>query len=245
MKGVSMRDENDVIDGLEQEPVSWKELLGDHDPSSAQKPYCPGTRDTQSWADLAGPSEIYPQYEQRARAIIGVRLGYLPSANVISAYDTFLRAAAHALDHGHLKIEQYDETANALVTQIRNKDMMHFNSQKLGESSYVEYESKKNSFSGIFVKNRILNMLGQSLDPDITIPAELMLQFMVDEGITFGDLPNEYDIRALTIIGYRKALLEEGREAANNSPLWYYDFAKSNRYFEGEPYKIPHTPMTH
>lgn len=238
-----MRDENETINGLEPKPISWKELIGDTYPFFTHTSYCPGTRDTQSWTDLNTLKEIYPHYKNRTRSIISTRLGYLPSPSVILAYDTFLRAAAHALDHGHLKMEEYDETANNLVVQIRNKDMMLYNSQKLGESTYTEYENKKNSFSGIFVKNRILNMLGQTLDLDITIPAELMLQFMVNDGAHFGDLPNEYDIKALTIIGYRKTLLESGKEAANQSPLWYYDFAKSNGYFDGELIKIPNPPV--
>jgi hypothetical protein len=242
-----MRDEDETMNGLESEPISWKELIGATLPAAAQQSDCPGIRDTQNWADLAGPSHIYPEYENRARNIIMTRLGYLPNPNVIAAYDIFLRAAAHALDHGHLKIEQYDETANALVTQIRNKDMILYDELNISQSLHTQYEEQKNTFSGLFVRDRIINMLGQTLDIEITLPAELMLQFMVDEGMSFDDRPNELDIRALTIIGYRKALLEDGKEAANQSPLWYYDFAQSNGYFETQgPYaRIPNIPMSH
>lgn len=213
----------------EQEPVSWKDLVAGAATNNAS---ASGTRDTKSWAQLNAPSEVFPEYKNRARAIIRTRLGYLPSPSVNAAYDTFLRSAAHAMDHGHLKLEQYDVTAEELVKQIRNKDMLLYDDPEFSQSRYAQYEAQKNTFSGLFVKGRIANLLGETLDIKITLPAELFLRFMVDEGIQFGDEPNELDIKALTIIGYRKELLENGKDSANRSPLWYYEFAKSNGYFD-------------
>lgn len=221
---------------LDPDPVSWKDLLQDEQfSSSANHDFArPGILDVKSWEQLSVSSELFPQYKNRARTIIKTRLGYLPSPSIILAYDSFLRSAAHALDHGHLKIEEYDKIADELVMQIRNKDMLWFDELEICESDYARYEQQKDSFSSLFVRDRITNLLGETLDKEITIPAELLLQFMVDDRIVFGDKPNEYDIRALTIIGYRKELLENGKAAANQSPLWYYEFAQSNGYFEEE-----------
>ncbi len=227
-----MRDENPIRVN-EPDPVSWTDLVADtkfHSPDGGLN--CAGIRDTKTWAQLSGPSDIFPEYKNRARSIIKTRLGYLPSPSVIAAYDAFLRSAAHALDHGHLKSEEYDVTADELVKQIRNKDMLLYDDLEFGQSRYVQYEEQKNTFSGLFVRDRLTNLLGQTLDIKITLPAEMMLRFMVDEGIQFGDQPNELDIKALTIIGYRMELLESGKEAANQSPLWYDDFAQSNGYFD-------------
>lgn len=215
------------------EPVSWKDLVQEEQPLSPTDGLSrPGTRDTKSWAELSVSSELFPRYKNRARTIIKTRLGYLPSPSVILAYDSFLRSAAHALDHGHLKTKEYDDTAEELVKQIRNKDMQWFDELEINESDYAKYERQKNSFSGLLIKDRLMNLLGETLDKKITLPAELMLQFMVDEGIAFNDKPNEWDIKALTIISYRKELLENGKKAANQSPLWYFEFAQSNGYLD-------------
>lgn len=102
--------------------------------------------------------------------------------------------------------------------------------------------AKSATITGSFVRDRITSLIGEAPDLKYSLTAELLMQYVLEDGETkFGDYPNEIDIKAMTIVRYRWALLNEGKDAANKTPLWYYDFAKSNGYFDEAEYaaKIP------
>ncbi|MDQ6482163.1 hypothetical protein [Dyadobacter sp. LHD-138] len=223
----------------DNDPIYWEDLTGEprkpHHPTlPTDTPEYAGLANTLSWSDIAPPIAELPQYKSRALRVIKTRLGYLPSQNITLPYDPFLRAILSEFDHGRIDKFKYDEEANILVTQIRNKDMLPFDSLDFTDEQYADYNARSKTFSGLFARKRIINLLCMAPELKYSLTAEILMQKVIDEdGVIFNEHVNEIDIRAMTIIGYRMALLDEGKKAADNSPLWYYDFADKNGYFNG------------
>lgn len=221
----------------DQDPISWHTLTGEprkpyHLAPPIYTPEYVGLENTIAWSDITPRMGELPQYQKRALRIIKTRLGYIPNQNTLLPYEPFLRSLSYEFDHGRIDKFKYDEEANILVTQIRNKDMIPFDDPYFTDQQYAEYAESQKTFSGVFAKKRLTHLLGMVPDLKHSLTAEIMMQKVVDEDIVvFNQYPNETDIRAMTIIGYRMTLLDENKNAANNSPLWYFDFAQKNGYF--------------
>lgn len=172
------------------------------------------------WNDLLVHSTAFPDLKETAHGLIKIHLGYLPMESVLMPFEAYLRALVHHYRQGSLEQEDFLDQIEDHIKLIRNEDMKYNTCLTYDEAIYRNYENTYLPY-GYAVKDRLSQFLGYVPRLEHSVIAELwMRDIMADDTFKLPDMINPVDIRAMTLIKYREALLAQGKIAADNSPLW-------------------------
>ncbi len=179
-------------------------------------------RDTLSWENVQHYSIHLPELSQTAKDLIQRRVGYHPKDAVLFKYEPYLRTLIDHHRKGLLSDNDFQEEAENHMKDMRNYDIRHHSWDK-PEHCPEEYEAYKN-YLPLYINQaraRVEGILGYAPDLKYSLMAEVKLRELFDIGDIFTP-DNEYtslDFLVLTAIRYREFLLDQGREAADSSPL--------------------------
>ena len=172
------------------------------------------------WNDLLTDATTLSHLKETGRGFIEINLGYLPPNDVMLPYEPYLRALIQMYWQDALTEDDFLQQAEDHIKLIRNADMKHNTCQTYDDAIYENY---RNTFVpyGYAVKSRLTNFLGYEPELEHSLIAEMwMRDILADQ--TY-QLPREItadDIRAITLIKYREALLKQGKAVADKSPLF-------------------------
>lgn len=176
-----------------------------------------GRRHTVSWDDLTDNVKLFPQHTDQADAEIFRHLGYTPPKIISLRHEPFIRALIEEHLRGKLAKKEFDHAVSIHVRHIRNDDMQRGGwANPYTEADYCRYDTHLVQFKER-ARARLLDGLGFEPILDYSLDAELILreQFLFDWFSEAQCIHTPYDCRALTVMFYRKALAESGREIAN------------------------------
>lgn len=172
-----------------------------------------------AWDDLLTAATTLPNFETAGRDLIESRLGYLPSDSTIIPFEPFLRALIQAHQQGQLSEESFYQQADEHIKLIRNQDMRHNTCLKYAPEIYQNYERSFTPY-GYAVRSRLTWLLGYEPHLDHSLIAEMwMREVMARDTIQLPEAITPVDWKALTLIKYREVLLDQGKAAADMSPL--------------------------
>lgn len=176
-----------------------------------------------SWQELVDYDNLYPEHKERAEKLIRICLGYIPpQEGSFFYYEAKIRKAIERFNVEKYCEQKHFDEIYAIVTDMRNEDMKMDNFCRL-EYNHRDMEAYTTyglvPYSQI-ARDRLAYYLGYYPDLKYSLEAELFLRYYLADD---KPLPKEkitvYDMRAMTIVRYREALLNEGQEAADKSPL--------------------------
>ena len=186
-------------------------------------------RQQQSWDDMVVNETVHIEHQKKIENMIFHNLGYLPGKDVSIRHLPFLRTSFHQYLHKHINTEEFFLESRFLIREIRNLDIASFADPVYPSDLYELYE-ERSGCQRQFVRDRLVAYLGYEPELRHSLMAELWMQEVVGKGvITFKERSNCIDHRAMTIIEYREILLDVGKEAADNSELWYFDYANKRK----------------
>jgi hypothetical protein len=180
-----------------------------------------GRRYTISWDDLNDNVSVLPQHAEQAENEIFRHLGYTPPKIISLRHEPFIRALIEDKLQGRLTPEAFRDAVAVQVRHIRNDDMQRGGwASVYTEADYQRYDTHLPQFKER-ARARLLKGLGFEPPLEYSLDAELILreQFLFDWFSEEHNIYTAYDCRALTILFYRKALAESGREVANSIDL--------------------------
>lgn len=178
-----------------------------------------GNLHTIQWNDLIVDATTLPHLKAIGQTLIEINLGYLPPADVMLPFEPYLRALIQSFWNGQILEEDFYDQVEEHVKLIRNADMKHNICLKYDEAIYRNYHATFAPY-GYAVRERLSRFLGYEPELEYSLIAELwMRDIMADETYRMPDEMTPDDIRAMTLIKYREVLLQQGRKAANSSPL--------------------------
>lgn len=174
------------------------------------------------WSDVMAYATVYPEHQERALAEIDKRLGYKPHENIIIPHEVFIRTLIEQHDKGMILAADYERDISAHVKHIRNDDINKFGFADKLRFTQAEVEHYANYLPqhAEMVHQKIIRYFGSLPPLDYILPADKMLRRIYHEHpdiACYGFLPVDY--KAFHIISYRKALAEQGRQAADQLPL--------------------------
>jgi hypothetical protein len=180
-----------------------------------------GRRHTMSWDDLSDNVKVFPQHAEQADAEILRHLGYMPPKVSSLRHEPFIRALVEDQQQGKLTQKAFDDAVAVHMRHIRNDDMQRGGwANPYTEADYHRYDTHLVQFKE---RARARLLEGLSFEPplDYSLDAELILreQFLFDWFSEAHYVHTPYDCKACTIMFYRKALAEAGRDVANEIDL--------------------------
>lgn len=173
-----------------------------------------------TWADIETYAKVYPEHAQHAQQAIENRLGYLPHENIIIPHEVFIRTLIEQHDKGLLSKADYAHNLNVHIRHIRNDDMNKFGWADKVRYTWAEIEHYNNYLPQFeaMAHTKFTRFFGELPSLDYILPADMMLRKLWAQNpdiITEDITPLDY--KAFTIVAYRKLVIEQGKEAADNS----------------------------
>lgn len=160
-----------------------------------------------------------PYLKDTGRQLIQINLGYLPPADVTLPFEPYLRALIHSYWQHNLIEDEFLDQLEDHIKLIRNADMKHNTCLIYDETIYRNY-SKTFVPYGYAVRSRLTAFLGYEPLLEHSLIAEMwMRDIMADTTYRLPDELSPDDIRAITLVKYREALLANGKRVADSSPL--------------------------
>lgn len=202
-----------------------RELLDQHYKGDKAKEAAESKRTrslTLTWADIEADVKVYPEHTQQARTEISDRLGYLPHGNTIMPHEAFIRTLIEQHKKGLISTADYERDINTHIRHIRNDDMNKFGWTDTMRYTWAEIENHNNylpQFTAM-VHAKFTSFFGELPSVYYLLPADRMLRrawLELPDTMVEGFTP--FDYKAFTITAYRKVLCEQGKDAADNSPL--------------------------
>ncbi|ODS76934.1 MAG: hypothetical protein ABS46_18680 [Cytophagaceae bacterium SCN 52-12] len=185
-------------------------------------------REHQNWDDVVVNETVHIEHQKKIENMIVHNLGYLPGKDVSIKHLPFLRTSFDQYLHRQIDAEEFFLESQFLIREIRNLDIASFADPIYPEELYQLYKDRPVA-ERQWGRERLTTYLGYEPELRHSLMAELWMQHAAGKGvITFKDRSNCIDHRAMTVIKYRQVLLEEGKEVADNSELWYFDYADKN-----------------
>lgn len=179
-----------------------------------------GRRKTLQWDHLVAAASILPEMEISTYQLIRYCLGYLPESHITLPHEPFIRTLLNNYRWGGTSVDELlFKQAEEHLLAIRNKDIQSDSCLHYHRDDYQKYFGYLPGYADK-VKQRLEKFLGYEPYLEHSLMAELQLRTaMTDDRNHFGDQINDYDLRAITIIGYREVLLRKGKDEADKSPL--------------------------
>lgn len=180
-----------------------------------------GRRHTLSWDELSDNASVFSQHADQAETEIRKHLGYAPPKITSLRHEPFIRALIQEQQQGSLTEQEFNDAVAMHVRHIRNDDMQRGGWAKpYTEADYHRYDNHLVQFKER-ARARLLQGLGFEPPLDYTLDAELILrdQFLFDWFCEETCIHTAFDCKAYTILFYRKALAESGRDTADNIDL--------------------------
>lgn len=180
-----------------------------------------GRRYTLSWEDLNDNASLFAQHADQADKEIQKYLGYAAPEVTSLRHQPFIRALIEDRQQGRLTEQAFNDAVAVHVRHIRNDDMQHGGwDVPYTEADYLRYDTHLVQFKE---RARARLLQGLSFEPPLehSLDAELILrdQFLFDWFCEETCIHTAFDCKAYTILFYRKALAEAGREVANDIDL--------------------------
>jgi len=179
-----------------------------------------GRRYAIQWQTIIDAATTLPELNSQAQDLIERLLGYLPHASVTLAFEPFLRGLIQLHQQETISDEAFTQQAEEHIKLIRNADMNDNTCLAYDARIYDNYESYLKHYAQD-VRNRLKNFLGYEPNLEHSLVAELWMREVMSKD-TF-QLPSritQIDLKAITLIRYREALLDHGKEIADASPLF-------------------------
>lgn len=179
--------------------------------------------DRMKWSHLTMAAETLPQLEQECLEKISQVLGYLPHRGSTLPHEPFIRHLLQSYQKGVIDLVEYRSQLEEHLVNIRNDDMQRggwnfFETHtpvvlKNYQLLYAAYSQK--------ARQRIARFLGYYPELSASLEAEMMLrEALANDQNGMPDKLTHLDLKALTIVKYREILVNEGKEAADDSPLF-------------------------
>lgn len=182
-------------------------------------------REQQNWNDVVVNETVHIEHQKKIENMIVHNLGYLPGKDVSVKHLPFLRTSFDQYLHKQINAEEFFAESQFLMREIRNLDIASFADPVYSDQLYQLYEDRPLA-ERRWVRERLTTYLGYEPELRHSLMAELWMQHAVAKGvITFKERSNCIDHRGITIIRYREILLDKDKEAADNSGLWYFEYA--------------------
>lgn len=179
-----------------------------------------GIKEAVSWDDLSRSATVLPQLENEARQYIKLFLGYIPSPAVTLKFEPFLRGLISFAKQGGMDEETFHHQVKEHIKLIRNQDLEPGACVEYSADLYKAYHSNFASH-GLTVRKRLTCMLGYEPKIEHSALAELWFRSILNRNIIKPNSPiNEIDYKAIALIKYREVYLEQGKQAADQSPIW-------------------------
>ncbi len=175
------------------------------------------------WDDLVVNATTLPELKEVARGLIEINLGYLPGDSVIIPFEPYLRALIQHYYQNTLSENDFLDQLEDHIKLIRNADMKHNLCQDYEEVIYKNYNRTFAPF-GHAVKSRLASFLGYEPELKYSLIAEMWMRDLIAHDEV--QLPDEItmaDFKAIALIKYREVLLEQGKAAADQSPLFTFE----------------------
>ncbi|MCK8491773.1 hypothetical protein M0L20_07905 [Spirosoma sp. RP8] len=189
-----------------------------------------GRRSAVQWDDLAVASTVLVDLENVGLLLIKRLLGYLPPQHVTLPYETYLRALVHNYRQNQLSGNDFIHQAIEHVKMVRNADMKQNLCSTYPPRDYTYYHETFTPY-GLQVKQRLTRFLGYEPHLNHSLSAELWLRAeLASDASSLSESITAVDIRAITLIKYREALLDNGKLTADKSPL-QWDLVLKTQYF--------------
>lgn len=174
-----------------------------------------------SWSDIETYAKVYPEHAQQAQQAIENRLGYLPCENIIIPHEVFIRTLIEQQYKGLISPVDYKRELDTHIRHIRNDDMNRFGWADKVRYAWAEISHYNNYLPQFeaMAHAKFVRFFGELPPLDYMIPADMMLRGLWAQHpdiITEGFTP--FDYKAFTIVAYRRLIIEQGKEAADNSP---------------------------
>lgn len=180
-----------------------------------------GRRHRLSWDELSDNVSVFSPHAAQADAEIKRHLGYEPPKVASLRHEPFIRALVEDQQQGRLTQKEFDDAVAVHVRHIRNDDMQRGGwAAAYTEADYQRYATHLVQFKER-ARDRLLDGLGFEPPLEHSLDAELILrdQFLFDWFCEQTCIHTPFDCKAYTILFYRKALAESGREVANDIDL--------------------------
>ncbi|HTN46352.1 MAG TPA: hypothetical protein VL098_08405 [Flavipsychrobacter sp.] len=175
-----------------------------------------------SWSDIETYAKVYPAHEQRAQQEITNRLGYLPHESIVIPHEVFIRTLIEQHDKGLLSTANYTRDLDVHVRHIRNDDMSKFGWADKIRYTWAEIEQYNNYLPQFEAKAhaKFKKQFGEVPAVNHVLPADMMLRkaWSQHPDIITEDF-SSLDYKAFTIVAHRKAVIEYGKEAADQLPF--------------------------
>lgn len=176
---------------------------------------------TVRWQDMATTATVLPELETDGRNLIERRLGYLPHECHYLTYEPYIRGLIHRFRQGQMNEDDFLHEVDEQVKFIRNSDMQHNTCLTYDEAIYRTYDNYVNVY-GHAARDRLTEFLGYIPQLEHSLIAELWLQeILARDDCRLPLAATEVDARAITLIKFREMLLQNGLNAAKNSPLFF------------------------
>lgn len=175
------------------------------------------------WRELKDYGEVLTEHAAYTKSLVMMYLGYQPQARLSVALQNAIRKQVDLFAKDKITAEAFDETVYKLVQDTRNKhiggDILFSKRRDYGDDDMQAYKRINPDFNDA-VRQRLSDLLGYTPDLRYSLYAEYGLLARIKEGpYPISTLPIPEEMEALSAIKYREVLLNEGKEAADNSPL--------------------------
>ncbi|PSR55789.1 hypothetical protein AHMF7605_20945 [Adhaeribacter arboris] len=184
-----------------------------------------GRRYAIKWQDIADAAITLPEYEVKARDLIERLLGYFPHDCIVLKYEPFLRVLIQNHEQGMLSDEAFTKQAEEHVKLIRNFEMTENACLTYKPYVYEQYKTYLNHYEAD-VKARLISFLKYEPKLEHSVVGEIwMREVMSQDTFQLPSYITPVDFKVITLIKYREALLEYGKEIADASPLYGFESA--------------------
>ncbi|OOQ57385.1 hypothetical protein [Mucilaginibacter pedocola] len=173
-----------------------------------------------SWRELTETAEVHPEMSKYAHAAIRVMLGYLPHQECLLKFEPAIRAVAYLAKMGSIEDNgALYATLEDHIKPIRNADMVPIAYRHLDEKKLKYYYDTFHPY-GQIIRDRLTYLLGNEPRLEQSLDVELNMREHIKSDLNaFSGKVAAADMKALVAIRYKEILLNEGLDAANNSPL--------------------------
>ena len=208
-----MRSEQEFIDQYcDGDPANY-------DPASIAE----GRREVIKWDQIVTCSKMFPELEQAAYDQIRRHLGYLPDPSAYMNHEVFIRVLIDQFNRQQITEESFNSQVIEHVKHIRNDNVNQGGYiDNLGDYTSRDLDRYRNHFPQYKekAKARLKQLMGYESEVKYSLYAELMIRELCAMDWYVNDMiPGAIDYRAITVIHYRKALMELGKEFADALPL--------------------------
>jgi hypothetical protein len=175
------------------------------------------------WDELKDYGEGLTQHAAYARSLMMMYLGFQPQARISVRLQNAVRKQVDLFAKDKIDGEAFDSAVYKLVQDARNKhiggDILFSKKREYDDGDMQSYKRINPGFNDA-VRKRLSDLLGYTPDLRYSLYAEYGLLARIKDGpYPISTLPIPEEMEALSAIKYREFLLNEGKEAAENSPL--------------------------